>query len=161
PGTSGVTPVTSVAPVAPSGQVTPDTTIAVSPTTVNPDTTTPATPDPLAPVSSDTTTTPGTDVPTTDASPVDPGPVDPGPAAPVDAANRTCPAYAGLIADFEEEGEAALRLVEAEGRIGLIDVNNDGSAEQLLEVIAEGTEACNSKVLHTSGSGFAAGAWSG
>lgn len=154
PGTSGVAPVTSVAPVVPSGQVTPDTTTPVSPITVNPDTTTPATPDPLAPVSPDTTTTPGTDVPTTDASPVDPGPVDPGPAAPVDAANRTCPAYEGLIADFEEEGEAALRLVEAEGRIGLIDVNNDGSAEQLLEVIAEGTEACNNKVLHTSGSGF-------
>lgn len=68
--------------------------------------------------------------------------------------NRTCPAYEGLIADFEEAGDNARRTVEAEGRIGLVDVNNDGSQTQLIEVLEEGTTSCNNKVLHTSGSGF-------
>ncbi len=96
----------------------------------------------------------------TDGTPVTPPPVTP-PPAPVDAMNRTCPAYEGLIADFEEAGDNALRVVEAEGRIGLLGANNDGSAEQVFEVIEEGTENCNNKVLHTSGSGFGTGSWAG
>lgn len=66
---------------------------------------------------------------------------------------RTCPAYQGLIADFEGETDP-LALIPDEGRIGLIVANNDGSATQTLTIETEGSEECNNKVLHTTGSGF-------
>lgn len=66
---------------------------------------------------------------------------------------RTCPAYQGLIADFEGETDP-LALIPDEGRVGLIVANNDGSATQTMTIETEGSEDCNNKVLHTTGSGF-------
>lgn len=116
---------------------------------VNPTGGTPVAPGTGTPVTPTSPTATGTDgTPITPPSPTEPPP------APVEATNRTCPAYEGLIADFEEAGENARRTVESEGRIGLVDVNNDGSQTQVIEVLEEGAENCNNKVLHTSGSGF-------
>lgn len=158
---TGVNPGTSVQPGGPVNPAGVSPTVApgvqpvapVSPTTpgVNP-----VGPNPTDPVTPGTGpgVTPVNPNPTDPVSPgVNPGPVEP-PPGPVDATNRTCPAYEGLIADFEEPGDNARSTVQSEGRIGLVDVNNDGSKTQLIEVLTEGTENCNNKVLHTSGSGF-------
>ncbi len=66
-------------------------------------------------------------------------------------AGRDCPAYEGLIADFEEGSAAVLEL---EGRVGLFEGYNDGAGTQTTEIVEEGADACNKGVLHTSGSGF-------
>ncbi len=146
-------PPTTVTPGVPPTTVTP----GVPPTTVTPG----VPPTTVTPGVPPTTVTPG--VPPTTVTPgVPPTPPPPAvPPPPVDAMNRTCPAYEGLIADFEEPGEAQFRTVEAEGRIGLIVANNDGSATQTFEVLEEGAESCNNKVLHTSGTGFGTGSWAG
>lgn len=162
PTTPGITPTTPTTPGAPGvppnpGEpgVTPPVTPGVPSVTpgVPPTPGVPGTP----PVTPGVPTTPGTP----GTTPVTPGtpPVTPPP--PVEATNRTCPAYGGLIADFEEPGDNQFRVVEAEGRVGLVVPNNDDSAPQVFEVLEEGTEACNNKVLHTSGSGFGTGSWAG
>jgi endo-1,4-beta-D-glucanase Y len=158
PTTPGVTPVTPITPgVTPVTPITP----GVTPTGVTPG---------VTPVTPGTEVTPGVTPVTPGVTPVTPGvtPVTPGtttepppPPPPVEATNRTCPAYGGLIADFEEAGDNQFRTVEAEGRIGILVANNDDSATQTFEVLEEGAEACNNKVLHTSGSGFGEGSWSG
>lgn len=143
---------TVVAP-GPTGGVNPQPT-GVQPTGPGPIGTQPVTP-PVG-TSGGVAPVPGPDT-GVNPQPTDPGPgVNPGPTppAPVPANNRTCPAYEGLVADFEEAGENALRTVEAEGRIGLVVPNNDGSQTQVVEVVTEGAEECNNKVLHTTGSGF-------
>jgi endoglucanase len=116
---------------------------------------------PVAPVSPTGGTTSDTGASTSPVAPTSGETSSEGPPPVVEAMNRTCPAYGGLIADFEEPDANQFRTVEAEGRIGVLVANNDGSAEQTFEVVAEGDEACNSKVLHTSGSGFGDGSWAG
>lgn len=71
-----------------------------------------------------------------------PGPVE---------VDRECPAYEGLIADFEEGSAMVLPI---EGRMGRWDPFNDDAGTRVDEIVQEGTDLCNSGVYHTSGSGY-------
>lgn len=70
--------------------------------------------------------------------------------APVDI-DRDCPAYEGLIADFEEDSAMVLPI---EGRMGRWDPFNDDAGTRVDEIVKEGTDPCASGVYHTSGSGY-------